>query len=191
MPGPLLISYGALWILVVVQGLILLGLTRALYEMREEYAEQSSFRGRRVPQFAAVDVSGELVTSETIDGSPAALLFVSPDCSSCMVTLAELEPLATDAIRGLIVVCNGDDNDCRQLAQDHELTVPIVADVDGELMRLFGVSGTPMAVRIDEHGVIESYGEPARGEELARLLADDAGSGESGIEVTEADGASV
>lgn len=191
MPAPFVISYVALWILVVVQGLILLGLTRALYELRQEYAEQPSFRGRRVPQFAAVDLWGEPVSSESIADKPTVLLFVSPDCSSCMVTLAELKPLATDATRHLVVVCSGGNDDCRQLALDHDLTVPVVADEDGELMRLFGISGTPIAVRISAHGVIESYGEPARGEELERLLGEDADTQEPEPQQAETDKAAV
>ena len=190
MIGPFVISYVALWILVLVQAAILIGVTRALYELRDEYADQPSLRGRRVPQFSAIDLWGQSVSSESIAGKPAALLFVSPDCSSCMVTLAELKPLVSDATRRLIVVCGGGNDDCHRLALDSGVTVPVVADEDGELRQLFAISGTPMAVRISAHGVIESYGEPARGEELERLLAEEAGTQEPGPQ-TEGDKATV
>jgi peroxiredoxin len=140
--------------------------------LRDEYAEQPSLRGRRVPQFSAVDLLGQSVSSDSITGKPAVLLFVSPDCSTCTVTLAELKPLVNDASRRLIVVCGGAIDECRRLALDHEVTVPVVADEDGELRRLFAISATPRAVRVSAHGVIESYGEPARGEELERLIAE-------------------
>jgi hypothetical protein len=84
--------------------------------------------------------------------------------------LAELRALASDASRDLTVVCEGEEAGCRELAAEYRLAHPMVADANGELKRLFGVSGTPMAVRITAEGVIDSYGEPAR-EELEQLLA--------------------
>lgn len=173
MSGPFVLTYVALWVLVVLQTLILIGVIRALYELRQEYqaAEPPSLQGHRVPNFSAVDLSGHGVSTASLAGEPAALLFVSPNCPSCMVSLAELKALVTDATRGLVVICHAGDDDCRRLAANYRLTVPVVADEDGELMRLFGISGTPMAVRISAHGVIESYGEPARGEDLEELLA--------------------
>lgn len=173
MPGPFVLSYVALWVLVILQTLILIGLTRALYELRQGYeaARPRSLQGHRVPDFSAIDLSGSSVSTASLAGEPAALLFVSPNCPSCMVSLAELRALANDSTRGLVIVCRGGEADCRQLAVEYQLTVPVVPDEDGELMRLFGVSGTPIAVRINADGVIESYGEPVRGEDLEEFFA--------------------
>jgi peroxiredoxin len=176
--APFLISYVALWVVVLVQAAILIGVTRALYELRAEYTDEPSLRGRRAPQFSAVDLWGRPISSESIAGKRAVLLFVSPDCSTCMVTLSELKPLVRDGTRRLVVVCGGKTDDCLRLALDHELTIPVVADEDGEIKSLFAINGTPMAVRISAHGVIESHGEPARGEELEQLLAEEAGTQE-------------
>lgn len=169
MPDVFAISYAALWILVVLQALILLGLTRAFAEMRGATPERPSLKGQRAPQFSAVDLAGHPITTATMAGKPAVLLFVSPSCASCRVTLAELRAIASDTTRDLTVVCEGEDAGCRELAAEYSLAHPMVADASGELKRIFGVIGTPMAVRISAEGVIESYGEPAR-EELEQLL---------------------
>lgn len=173
MPGPFVFSYVALWVLVVLQALLLIGLTRAFYDLRQGYeaAERPSLKGRRAPSFSAIDLSGSPVTTASLAGKPAALLFVSPTCPSCTVSLAELGALASDSTRGVVIVCRGGHADCWQLAEDYRLTLPVVADENGELMQVFGISATPMAVRISAHGVIESYGEPVRGEDLEELLA--------------------
>lgn len=171
MPDLFVISYVALWVLVVLQTLILLGLTRAFAEMRGGGAEQPSLKGRPVPKFSGTDLFGNEVSTTSIAGRPAVFLFVSPTCASCRVTLAEFRGVSSDASRDLFVVCAGGVDDCRQLAADYQLTRPVVVDHSGELKLQFGISGTPMAVRISPTGIIESYGEPVRGEELEQLLA--------------------
>lgn len=171
MSGVFIATYVALWIVVLLQAVLLIGLTKALHEMRSEQTEGATFQGRPVPKFSARDLVGNTVSSATISGAPAALLFVSPNCDSCMVTLDELKPLATDRSRGLFVICDGTTADCSQLALDYRITAPVIADENAELKRLFGVAGTPVAVRVNARGVIESHGEPARGDELEEFLA--------------------
>lgn len=169
MPAQFVISYYALWLLVVLQTLILLGVTRALYDMRRQ--SWGAQPGRRVPQFSVVDLSGRDVSAASLVGAPAVLLFVSPSCQSCMLTLDELKALASDGKRGLTIVCEAEDEDCRRLAATYQLTASVVPDGAGTLRTLFGVPGLPAAVRIDANGVIESYGRPARGKELEEILA--------------------
>ena len=191
MPDLFVVSYVGLWIVVVVQTLILLGVTRSLYELRNEFAEEPTMKGRRVPKFSTTDLWGQPLSSDSILGSPTALLFVSPDCSTCTVTLAELKPLVNDVKRSLVVVCGGPGDECRQLALDYGLTVPVIADEDDELKRLFAISGTPIALRINAYGVIESHGEPARGELWEELVAETVGTQESGSQQTEDEKATV
>jgi hypothetical protein len=171
MPDVFAVSYVALWVFVLLQALIVLALTRAFAEMRGASADRPTLKGRRAPQFSAVDLSGNPVSMEGMVGRAMALLFVSPTCASCRVTLAELRGITSDRSRDLAVVCEGEEAECRGLAADYQLTHPMVADTNGELKRLFGVTGTPMAVRVSADGVIESYGEPAR-EELEQLLTE-------------------
>lgn len=173
MSAPFLFSYLALWVLVILQALILLGLTLAVHELRNGplMAKRPSPQGQPAPKFSAVDLSGNPVSSELFAGRPTVLLFVSPNCPSCMVTFPELSALASNSERGLFVVCRGTPTQCRKLAVDYDLTLPIVPDEDAELTRIFGVSATPTAVRISAAGVIESYGEPVRADDLAKLVA--------------------
>ena len=84
----LVVSYVALWVLVVLQTLILLGLTRAFAETRGGVAKPPSLKGRPVPTFSGVDLAGNEVSTSSIAGRAAVLLFVSPTCASCRVTLA-------------------------------------------------------------------------------------------------------
>jgi peroxiredoxin len=169
---PIAISYVALWVLVILQMLVLLGVVRALYEVRQRFraAESAEFEGQPVPEFAAVDLSGQTVSSSTLAGAAAVLLFVSPNCQTCMVALNELHVLASDPARQLVLFCHATEEDSRRLAADFGVTAPVVADRDGVVKRLFGVSSTPMAVRIGVDGRIESHGSPVRGDGFAELV---------------------
>jgi peroxiredoxin len=174
MSTPLLVSYVALWLVVGLQTLVLLGLTHALHAQRQEGGpvQAAAWRGRRVPAFRAVGIGGETVAPDTLAGRPSVLLFVSPNCPTCIITRAEVHVLARNPDRQLVVVCRADDEDSRRFAARHELTGPVVADEDGELSGLFDVNSPPTAVRVDAEGIVESYGRPVRSDELEALEAE-------------------
>src|SRR5260221_14352080 len=71
------ISYGALWILVILQSLILLGLVQVVYQLRKESATASSFDGKESPEFSKKLISGEAIKSANFKGSITGLLFDS------------------------------------------------------------------------------------------------------------------
>jgi peroxiredoxin len=133
-------------------------------------AREKSLHGQEAPEFGATDVVGNRIESSEFAGSSRALLFVSPDCRSCSLTLAEMAALEWKAKGAVIVVCEASASECRVLATKYGLGVPVLVDQDREVMALFGVSSLPTAVLIGEDDRVQSYGEPMRGEELEEML---------------------
>lgn len=171
---PFSLSYAALWVLVVVQGLILLGVVRLVYQIQQggvavEYSQQ----GREVPEFSVVDLAGMPITNANLVGRTTALLFVSPSCHSCKTTLAELDGLQHKTGGNVIVICRARRDDCARLQEEYGLGVPTVVDEDDGISRLLGVTANPMAVLVDAQGRIQSYGQPMRGEELVAMFGDE------------------
>jgi peroxiredoxin len=171
------LSYAALWILVVFQGLILLGLLRMVSQRTETATGQSAFSdevglrsGQVAPKFSALDLSGAQINSKDFVDHMTALLFVSPNCPSCTATLYEMEALSQKAQGNLILICRGKGGDCSRLTDTHKLEIRMVADEDERISRLFGVSSFPTAVLVNESNRIQSYGRPKRSEELQELL---------------------
>lgn len=78
------LSYGALWILVISQSLISLGLVRVVYQLQRTGVAAAPFEGKEAPKFSARDLSGAPISSATFTGRLTGLLFVSPTCQSCM-----------------------------------------------------------------------------------------------------------
>jgi peroxiredoxin len=174
------VSYGALWAVVVFQTLVMLGLTRALHVARQsgtlaEPAGGHELEGRQAPAFSTVDISGTPVSNESLAGRYTALLFVSPECQTCAVTLEQLEALQEKTGGGVIVFCRSGDERCAQLAQTYRLSAPVVVDEDLEISRLFRVMAAPTAVLVDAAGRIESYGQPMGPDELAEFMVPDNG----------------
>jgi methylamine dehydrogenase accessory protein MauD len=171
------LSYVALWILVVLQGLVVLGLARVVHRLQQDGAalatvplDSERLAGQEAPRISGVDVSGAPVDSGDLAGRLAAVLFVSPSCSSCTVTLDEMHALAGKVEGNLLVVCRGGTGECQQLARDYNITVPVVADVDEQIGKRFDVAGVPTAVLIGRSGRILRYGHPERAEELEGML---------------------
>lgn len=180
---PFYLSYAALWILVIAQSLILLGVVRMVYQLQHTGTPDGQLeRGREAPQFSTVDLAGAPISSADFAGRTTALLFVSPACPSCAATLAEMDALRYKAEGNVVVVCRSERGDCAHLVERYGLDVPALADKDDRISRLFGVSSNPTAVLIDAQGRIQSYGQPMRGEELEAMfdLAPDAESQEGG-----------
>lgn len=171
-------SYAVLWFLVVFQSLVLLGLARTVYHATAEPGPEGSpvqdgrLIGEPAPSFTAPDVTGGSIDREYLLGRSSALLFVTPDCTSCMATLDEVEALRAKVEGNLIVVCRANAEDCAQLRETYRLeSVPVIIDKDLEVSRLFDVHVAPTAVLVGANGRIQTYGQPMRGEELAAMVA--------------------
>lgn len=166
MSTALSIAFGALWIVVAFQTLVLLGLTRTVHRLQESgvgVLENEGLVGQPVPAFSAVTLGGEMIDETALRGAQSALLFVSPDCATCNVTLAELEALQARTGDNIVVFCRSTAGKCAQLADTYRLGTPMVVDEDLAFSRLFLVPGAPTAVLIGPEGQVLRYGQPGGG----------------------------
>ena len=173
MTAPLYTSYVLLWVLVIFQGLVLIGLVRTIYGLRRDGGRPADgdrdLRGYELPAFTARDLNGERVESWSFGDELTALLFISPSCDSCTLTLAEMEALNVRARGRVVVVCQSTPKDCAELADAHGIRFTVVPDEDFVISMLFRVNDVPTAVLISENR-IQSYGHPMRGEEFKAMF---------------------
>jgi len=174
MSTPLLVSYVFLWVLVAFQSLVIVGLVRSSYllQNRVPATGTGSASDFPTPEFHATDLTGRLVSNETISGQKTALLFVSTKCRTCNVTLQDLEAVKKKANGNVIVVCQDRRQSCVEAAQKYGLTIPVIVDDNDELGQLFNVTNVPTAILINDEGRIQSYGQPMQAEEVEQMLAD-------------------
>jgi len=163
------LSTVALWSLALFHSFLLIGIVRTLYPRSEPLGHGSTKRlgtGSEVPSFEAVDLDGESLSNMDLVAPTTAILFVSPRCPSCTVTLYELEALDVKTQGNVVVICRGNLGETMALARDFKVRARWVADADDKLRRAFGVTTTPTAVLVDGQNRIRSYGEPLRAEDL-------------------------
>lgn len=169
---PFYLSYTALWVLVILHSLVLLGMVRIVYQLQQNGAighNTNISAGQKAPTFSATDLMGTPVNSADFADRLTALLFVSPDCSSCNQVLQEdMAYLKHKAHGHVIVVCRAERQACLQLAEQYGLDVPIVADEEEHISHLYRISTVPTTVLINDNR-IQSYGQP-NGQELDKII---------------------
>jgi peroxiredoxin len=126
--------------------------------------------GTPAPTFALLDLGGMSVSLADFHGQPTLLLFWNPDCGFCQRMLDDLKAWEAHPPKGapqLLVVSTGSVEDNRAMG----LRASVVLDQGFNAGRLFGATGTPMAVLIDAEGRVAS--EVAAGAPAVLALAND------------------
>jgi thiol-disulfide isomerase/thioredoxin len=111
--------------------------------------------GTQAPAFSLPDLKSELVTLSSFRGKPTLLLFWNPNCGFCKKMLPDLKTWEADPPHGaprLLVISEGTIEENRAMG----LRSPVVLTRESDVRKLFGATGTPMAILIDTQGRIAS-----------------------------------
>jgi len=112
--------------------------------------------GEPAPDFSLPDLSGKLVSLSDFRGSTTLVLFWRPSCGFCQRMLKDLQTWEAHLPKGaprLLVVSTDSVADNQAMG----VRSSVVLDQDGmRVGRLFGATGTPMAVLVDAEGKIAS-----------------------------------
>jgi hypothetical protein len=159
---PLWFAIGLLGALSIVNAIVLVGVIRmvaGLYRAVLPNANPLDNRGRKqAPSFALETMRGREIDSDRYRGRLLSLLFVSPSCASCAASLEQLALVAVRAAGNIVLVCDGDRDECQALA-DRFASIDVIHDAQRRLRRLFEISKYPMSVLIGVDGRIISYGQ--------------------------------
>jgi methylamine dehydrogenase accessory protein MauD len=111
--------------------------------------------GDPAPDFLLPDLTGALFELSDLRGHNTVLLFWDPGCGFCRGMLDDLRTWERErpmSAPTLVVISAGDAGANRALGL-HSL---ILLDQDGGLRRLYGIPGTPSAVRVDRENRVAS-----------------------------------
>jgi hypothetical protein len=164
-----LVSYILLWLLVLFQTLVIVGLVQRTAEAPKDVhtrleADQLP-AGSLAPDFTLAQLRASTpVDSTRLHGRRALLGFVSPTCSSCIGAVEKAQTVAERREAALVVVCGGPQSACEEYFQrevdGNGAGVLAVWDDDSHVGRKFGVHSPPVFVEIDEQWRVERYGMP-------------------------------
>jgi hypothetical protein len=182
MTTPWIFAFVALWVLVVLLGLLVLGTVRRatlVIEAAEANlgaAARASLGGlpvgSNVPAFSAPIVgSGAAFTQVDLQGGVAGVVFLSRSCEAC-------EELAGGLARGRVprtlgvrlIVVTDEPQSAAAFARSAEAT--IVIDEEREVAHAFDVRIVPRAFVVGDGGVVLAVGRPNDWGELHRLIAE-------------------
>src|SRR5437867_13083592 len=164
MEGIWLVSYIALWILVVVLILLVILLYRQLgivyLGSAEGVSRDGLSPGTKAPDFNLQDQYGNPQKLSEYRGRPAVLLFGSPHCSPCRILLPQLHDWAKAHPEvGVIWLNAASDEESLKMVSDLGATLPVLAhEPELKLMDRYRVRVTPFMFFLDESGVVRAKG---------------------------------
>ena len=169
MSGLWLISYIALWILVALLTVVVLGLVRqlGLIHLRlgpEEHlltTREGLEVGTPAPVFREIDLLSEKdIALDDLKGRPSVLVFVSPSCAPCTALMPHLNTFqrSNDGKVNILLFSQSEPQASLELAKTHQLKMPIISDPEGAISKAYQVRATPFAYGLDEAGLVHRRG---------------------------------
>jgi methylamine dehydrogenase accessory protein MauD len=177
-----LISYVALWLMVLLLGFLLLGVLRALAQLRwrlEQVQATTPSRigrgglkpGQRAPDFTLPSAAGDDVSLHDFAGRRVFLVFTQSGCKPCHRIIPELNKLQRTEQLQVLVVNNGELEATRQWAGEARAGFPVLAQQQFSVSRRYEMYATPFAFLIDEKGIIASRGIINNGQHIGFVLS--------------------
>jgi peroxiredoxin/uncharacterized membrane protein YphA (DoxX/SURF4 family) len=112
-------------------------------------------RGDIAPELELPNLAGEVVPFSTMNGRRTLVLFWNPTCGFCQQMLDDIKSWERHPVPGapaLVVVATGSPEATTQQG----FRSPVLVDPEFKTAQLFGVSGTPSAVMLDERRRVAS-----------------------------------
>ena len=171
MDGWWLLSYLALWLLVVVLALVVVALARQVGTLHLRLGPRGALELDE--EGPPLGEAPERVDARDLDGRPVSvggpgrgqlILFVSPGCPVCREVLPGLGAAAGASGLSPLVISDGAGPE----GPPHANGAPVVADP--ALAETFQVPGTPYAVVLDEAGVVRAKGTVNNLEQMEGLV---------------------
>ena len=176
MSGIWLVSYVALWAVVLFQGIVIFVLVRQLGVIylgtAQGVANDGLDVGKEAPDFSLFGLDGEPLSLASFRGTPLLLIFGSPTCAPCRGLIPDLNSFARDRAQELRVLflSRSDDESTRRFASEQNIEVPIAAHPDEDLPNRYEARVTPFGFLVDDDGVIRAKGLANNREHLELLL---------------------
>lgn len=170
----------ALWIVVLAEGLLILGLMRevGLIQLRVGpiaamgTPDQGLPVGVEAPDLNALGPDGRSILALHSNGKPRLFVFASPSCSVCHQMVEPIAILAKAERRFLdvVVVCSDSQANCREFLKALDGDCEIVIDDGGSVKKAFNVSGSSFAIVVDAEGKVGQSGVVNNLQHLEYLL---------------------
>lgn len=158
------VSYGALWVLVVVLAVLLLLVYRHFGMMTlgtMEGVQRDGLQvGEKAPSIYGVQPAGDERVWEPAGNRPSVLIFASPDCEPCSVVLPAANRLASMRRSDLdvLTIVPGPSESAARTAEQYKLDLDCLAEDGSGAFDKYRVRVTPFAFVVGGDGLIRAKG---------------------------------
>ncbi len=128
-------------------------LLAVVYFAAQLYTQRHLVTGT-VPVFSAVTLNGQIIDQNSWQDKPVLLHFWATWCPICKLEQGTINSLAKEYRVITVAMNSGGPASVAQYLHKNDLTFPVIVDPDGDLARLFGVSGVPTGFVIDTAGQV-------------------------------------
>ncbi|MEX0701397.1 MAG: redoxin domain-containing protein [Planctomycetales bacterium] len=185
----MMISYVALWAIVVILAIVLIGAIRQIGLLHRRIpptgarmAQPGPDVGQKAPDFSEMALDGSLVTLSDTALARTLLVFMSVTCQACADLAPAIRSVAASERKLLrvIIVAKGGKSEVSEFAREnHLLDIPTI--VAPELQELYDVHASPYGILVERNLQVRSKGVLNTLEHLDSLLQ----AAESGIDSRE------
>jgi methylamine dehydrogenase accessory protein MauD len=165
----LIVSYVALWGVVIAVGFLLLGTLRALGLVQWRLDQLEATRpsrinrdglkpGRKAPDITLPRVDGGECSLHDYAGKRVLLVFVQANCQPCHEVVPELNRLHGSGELEVLAINSAELEQAREWAAEVHAAFPVLVQDRLEISKKYQVFATPFAFVIDDRGVIAGSG---------------------------------
>lgn len=171
-----------LWLLVVVEGLLILGLARQVGTLQGPGVSTSPSvtlaalaAGSQAPDFVLTDSDGAPVELSDYAGAPLLLIAAGESCGSCARLVPALNRLVEQSAVAVLVAISTDVAGAAAWKDQHGLAARLAADPSGVFASSYSVRARPFAFAIDAEGVVRHSGHTPDEDALMAILREGLG----------------
>lgn len=167
MNGVFTISLIFLWILVFLNLALTLGLSKRINSIFTNFIKMESLNvGEAMPIFETKAIDGTLITSRSFTGKYTAIVFLSPECTSCVQDFPKIVALGheiADSEFKLILVSIGELKATQHLLGNQIPDFPVVnASFEDLFISKLKAYSTPSYYLFSKSGKLEKAGSEVR-----------------------------
>jgi hypothetical protein len=163
MPGTgTLVLYGLLWLVVLMEALVLCSLARKMFglgsALMAQVANDGPPLGTPMPRVTGTDSRGGNYVLGGSNHRYQAILFLSPECTTCRVATMWVGSFMDRATYEGKVVVSGTMKSVKDFAAEFNVDEPLIPDVKNRLSRQYQVASSPYLIVLDTAGRVIGKG---------------------------------
>lgn len=190
MTGWWVASFLALWGVVALTVLLLVGVLRQMGQLRLQLGSGNT---QPLPEIPSIESDGPVIgsylpqivvdtanncgtvdTDAIRDSKQLLVMFLSPMCDTCQHAVDLLNSLSDrhgETVQALVIM-RADELACKSFQKVFPLRVPLICDTTRKITSGFDVHRNPFGLLYDRHGVLVRKGIVTSAEHLSGLLGD-------------------